>query len=96
MCTESQDVDWLVRRIGVPENRQNTRNPPPLSSVLFVYASECEQVAVMWRRIGVLDMAMDLDESRGKSREYLPVGSSPALSLVGDSTRGSFADSHKL
>ena len=36
----------------------------------------------MWHRIGVLDMAMDLDESRGKSREYLPVGSSPALSRV--------------
>ena len=42
----------------------------------------------MWHRIGVVDMAMDLDESRGKSREYLPGGSSPALSLAGDSTRG--------
>ena len=48
----------------------------------------------MWHRIGVVGMAMDLDESRGKSREYLPGGSSPALSLVGDSTRGIFADSH--
>ena len=72
----------MVRRIGVPENRQNAWNPPPLSSGLFVYASECEQVAIIWHRIGVLDMAMDLDESRGKSREYLPGGSSPALSRV--------------
>ena len=72
----------MVRRIGVPENRQNARNPPPLSSVLFVYASECEQVAIIWHRIGVVDMAMALDESRGKRREYLPVGSSPALSRV--------------
>ena len=85
----------MVLRIGVPENRQNARNPPPLSSALFVYTSECEQVAIMWHRIGVLDMAMDLDKSRGKSREYLPGGSSPALSLVGYSTRGIFADSHK-
>ena len=86
----------MVRRIGVPGNRQNARNPPPLSSVLFAYASECEQVAVMWHRIGVLDMAMALDESRGKSREYLPGGSFPALSLAGDSTRGIFADGHQL
>ncbi len=72
----------MVRRIGVPENRQNARNPPPLSSALFVYASECEQVVIMWHRIGVLDMAMDLDESRGESRENLPGGSSPTLSRV--------------
>ena len=65
----------MVRRIGVPENRQNAWNPPPLSSALFAYASECEQVAIMWHRIGVVDMAMALDESCGKSREYLPDGS---------------------
>ena len=51
----------MVRRIGVPENRQNARNPPPLSPALFAYASECEKVAIMWHRIGVVDMAMDLD-----------------------------------
>ena len=72
----------MVRRIGVPENRQNARNPPPLSSALFAYILEYKCVVIMWHRIGVLDMAMDLDESRGKSREYLPVGSSPALSRV--------------
>ena len=35
----------------------------------------------MWHRIGVVDMAMDLDESRGESRENLPGGSSSALNL---------------
>ena len=85
-----------MQRIGVPENRQNARNPSPLSSDLFAYASECEQVVIMWHRIGVVDMAIDLDESRGKSREYLPGGSSPALNLEsGKGTAvGIFADGY--
>ena len=39
-------------------------------------------VVSTWRRIGVVDMAVDLDESGGKSRENLPGGSFPALSRV--------------
>ena len=54
----------MVRRIGVPENRQNARNPPPLSSTLFAYILEYKRVVIMWHRTGVSDMAMDLDESR--------------------------------
>lgn len=62
----------MTWRIGVPENRQNAWNPPLLSSALLTDMLDNKMVAIMSERIGVVDMSIDLDESRGKSRENLP------------------------
>ena len=56
------------------ENRHNARNTPPLSSNLFAYTTEHKRVNIMQQRIGLADMDMDLNESRGKGRKYLPGG----------------------
>lgn len=61
------------------ENRHNARNTPPLSSDLLAYILELKRVDIMQQRIGLADMAMDLNESRGKGRKYLPGSFSSAL-----------------
>ena len=72
----------MVRRIGVAENRQNARNQLHLSSEHFKHIPGKQRVASTAQRIGLTDMATDLNESCGESQEFLPDGFSTVLKHV--------------